>query len=105
MAEEALRPGTASAVPLRAEWRERTRQLLPAIAASAAEIERERRLPESLVARLKAAGFFGLLVPGTFGGAELDPPAFVEILEAIAAIDASTAWCLGQTNVCNSVAA
>lgn len=105
MAEEALRQGAATATPLRAEWRERTRQLLPAIAASAAEIERERRLPESLVARLKTAGFFGLLVPGTFGGAELDPPAFVEILEAIAAIDASTAWCLGQTNVCNSVAA
>lgn len=105
MAEEALRPEAASAASMRTEWRQRARQILPAIAAAAAEIERERRLPEPLVARLKTAGFFGLLVPGTFGGAELDPPAFVEILETIATIDASTAWCLGQTNVCNSVGA
>ncbi|MGH7069974.1 MAG: acyl-CoA dehydrogenase family protein [Acetobacteraceae bacterium] len=105
MAEEAWWPEAVPAAHPRTAWRERTRQILPVIAAAAAEIERERRLPERLVTELKAGGFFGLLVPRMFGGAELDPPAFVEILEAIATIDASTAWCLGQTNVCNSVAA
>ncbi len=47
----------------------------------------------------------GLMIPRPFGGAEIDPPTFIAILEAIAAVDASAAWCLGQTNVCSSVAA
>ncbi len=105
MPEEALRAGARPADVPRADWLERTRAILPSIAAAAAEIERQRKLPERLVTELKAAGFFGLLVPESLGGAELDPPNFVAILEAIAGIDASTAWCLSQTNVCNSVAA
>ncbi|MGH7121731.1 MAG: acyl-CoA dehydrogenase family protein [Acetobacteraceae bacterium] len=105
MPEDAARAAKPSAGPVRADWLERTRAILPAIAAAAAEIERGRRLPERLVARLKAEGFFGLLVPKPLGGAELDPPTYIAILGAIAAIDASSAWCLGQTNVCNTVAA
>lgn len=104
MPEEALRRGIAPIATPVADWRERTRAVLPLVGAAATEIERERRLPERLVRELKEGGFFGLLVPRSLGGAELDPPSFVTILETIAGIDASTAWCLGQTNVCNSVA-
>ena len=104
MSEEALKQAAEDTRAPHRDWRERTRAILPSVAAAAAEIERERRLPERLVAELKAAGFFGLLVPRGYGGAELDPPTFVTILETIAAVDASTAWCLGQTNVCNTVA-
>ena len=114
MPDEALKAGAArggaadagtAAGAGGADWLGRVRALAPRIAAAAAEIERERRLPERLVAELRAAGMFSLLIPRPFGGAELDPPTFVAILEAISAIDASTAWCLGQNNVCASVAA
>ncbi len=105
MSDEALKSRVAGAGSAHTDWPGRVRALAPRIAAAAAEIERERRLPERLVAELRAAGMFGLLIPRPFNGAELDPPTFVAILEAVAAIDASTAWCLGQTNVCASVAA
>ncbi len=114
MQDEALKAGAGAGAPgvdAKAvdtggvDWLGRVRALAPRIAAAAAEIERERRLPERLVAELRAAGMFSLLIPRPFSGAELDPPSFVAILEAIAAIDASTAWCLGQNNVCASVAA
>lgn len=84
---------------------ERARGLAPRIAASADEIERERRLPEALVAALHDAGLFRLLLPRSLGGAELDPPTFVQVIEAIARVDASTAWVLCQTNGCSMVAA
>ena len=95
---------TALASP-QIDWLGRVRGLAPMIAASAAEIEHERRLPRRLLDELTAAGLFSLLVPRTFQGGEVDLPTYVAILEAIAGIDASTAWCLGQNNVCGSVAA
>jgi alkylation response protein AidB-like acyl-CoA dehydrogenase len=105
MPDEALKAEAASAASPRIDWLERVRALAPRIAAAAPEIERERRLPEKLVAALRAAGLFSLMIPRPLGGAEIDPPTFIAILEAVAAIDASTAWCLGQNNVCASVAA
>ncbi len=110
MPDEALKKAAVSAGSPRSDgsgidWLGRVRALAPSIAAAAAEIEHERRLPKRLVAELQAAGMFGLLVPRPFNGAELDPPTFIAILEAVAAIDASTAWCLGQNNVCGSSAA
>src|SRR5574340_1225392 len=95
---------TALASP-RIDWLGRVRALAPGLAASAAEIERERRLPQRLLDELTAAGLFSLLVPRPFNGGEVDLPTYVAIIEAIAGIDASTAWCLGQNNVCGSVAA
>ena len=115
MPDEALKAGTAGVgapgidkggiANGAMDWLGRVRALAPRIAAAAAEIEHEQRLPERLIADLRAAGLFSLLIPRPFNGAEIDPPTFVAILEAIAAIDASTAWCLGQNNVCASVAA
>ncbi len=115
MPDEALKAGTAGAgapgigqgqiAKGAIDWLGRVRALAPRIAAAAAEIEHEQRLPERLVADFRAAGLFSLLIPRPFNGAEIDPPTFAAILEAIAAIDASTAWCLGQNNVCASVAA
>lgn len=97
--------GKDAAPAEREDWLEKVRAIAPAIATAASAIERERRLPRHLIDDLAAAGFFHLLVPRAFGGAEVAPPTFIAILEAIAAIDASTAWCLGQNNVCGTVAA
>ena len=67
------------------------RQIAPRITAAADEIERERRLPDTLVAALHDAGLFRMLLPRALGGAELDPPSFVQVTEALARADASAA--------------
>jgi alkylation response protein AidB-like acyl-CoA dehydrogenase len=84
---------------------DRARDLAPRIAAAAEEIERGRRLPDPLVAALHAAGLFRMLLPQRLGGAALDPPTFVQVTEAIARADASTAWVICQTNGCSMTAA
>jgi indole-3-acetate monooxygenase len=91
---------TLSASPL-----ERARELAPTIAATADQIERERRLPVPLVRALHEGGFFRLLLPRTLGGAELDPATFVQITETLAAADASAAWVVCQTTGCSMVSA
>jgi alkylation response protein AidB-like acyl-CoA dehydrogenase len=68
------------------ETLERARGLGPQIAASADEIERQRRLPGTLVSALHDAGLFRMLLPRSLGGAELDPPTFVQVTEAIARV-------------------
>ena len=83
----------------------RARELGLELAAAAEEIERRRELPEAIVEALIERGLFRLLLPRTFGGAELRPAAYVEVIEEIAKHDASTAWCLGQACGCTMTAA
>jgi alkylation response protein AidB-like acyl-CoA dehydrogenase len=70
---------------------------------------RDRRAPRAsqarIVDRLVDDGFFRLLLPRSLGGAELLPAQYVPIIEAIARIDASTAWCLNQNSGCSMTAA
>jgi alkylation response protein AidB-like acyl-CoA dehydrogenase len=84
---------------------EQARTLGPMIAAAADEIEASRDLPEPLFSALVEADLFRLLQPLELGGAELEPMDMVRFLEEIAMHDASTAWCLGQGNVCGTVTA
>src|ERR1700679_3031896 len=88
-----------------ADYLERVRELAPALKASAAEIDERRELPAAIVDRLVEGGFFRLLLPRSLGGAELLPVDYVPIIEAIARIDASTAWCLNQNSGCSMTAA
>jgi indole-3-acetate monooxygenase len=83
-----------------AGYLQRVRDLGPMIDAAADEIEERRDLPPALFATLRQRGLFRLVQPGEYGGAELDPPSLVQVIEAVARHDASTAWCLGQTNIC-----
>jgi indole-3-acetate monooxygenase len=66
--------------------------LTPSITVRAEEIERARRLPPDLVDELLAAGCFRMLVPRSHGGAELDLPVQMQVLEELARADASVAW-------------
>jgi alkylation response protein AidB-like acyl-CoA dehydrogenase len=75
------------------------------IAATADQIERERRLPPPLLTTLHEQGFFRLLLPRALGGSELDPAAFVQVTETLAGADASTAWVICQTTGCSMVSA
>jgi alkylation response protein AidB-like acyl-CoA dehydrogenase len=82
----------------------RARALAPLIEAAAARIEATRALPPEIVAGLHDARLFRLLLPRWLGGAELAPDRYLEVLEAVAQADASTAWCLNQTAVCSITA-
>src|ERR1051326_6646746 len=68
--------------------------LVPHIIASREEIERERRLPLSIVEGLKKAGVFRMTMPRDWGGAEIDPLSQLRIVETLSAADASVGWCV-----------
>src|SRR3954452_7015797 len=84
---------------------ERARALAPLIAGEAGEIERTRRLTQPVVSALIENGLYRALLPKNFGGSEVAPEIFMQMLEEIAKADASTAWCLGQCSVCAMTAA
>src|SRR5436309_5203588 len=62
--------------------------------ALAPETERERRLPEELLSRLRASGLMLGGAPHEVGGLELAPGALLGSAEEIAAGDASVGWCV-----------
>lgn len=68
------------------------RELAPAITARLPEIESGKRVPQDLLARLKAAGFFRMFVPASHGGEDLDLLGGMEVLEALGRVDGSTGW-------------
>jgi len=74
----------------------RARSLAPAVAAAADRIEAERRIVPDMVAALHESGLFHMLLPPSLGGGGADIMAFNEVIQTVAAADASTAWCLGQ---------
>ena len=75
-------------------------RIAPVIAAAADEAERARRLPPALLDALHGAALFRLLLPRRFGGAETPLPRYMAVVEAVAKVDGSAAWCLGQGNGC-----
>ncbi len=79
------------------------RALAPVLAAAAPRIESGRELPPDLVSALHEARMFRMLVPRSLGGEEISPVAFVQAIEELAKVDASTAWCIAQTSVCSTI--
>jgi len=88
-----------------ADYLQRVRDIGPAIDVAADEIEERRDLPPALFAALRERGLFRLVQPEEYGGAELDPPSLVQVIEQVARHDASVAWCVGQTNICATTTA
>ena len=72
--------------------RDRVRALAPVLRSRAEEIEENRRIPPDLVQTLAAAGCFRMYVPRDQGGDEQDLLEVLDVLEQLAAADASTAW-------------
>ena len=66
--------------------------LAPRIRECAAETERERRLPETLVQELADAGLYRMFLPRSLGGFELSPLAYFEVVEALARVDSAVGW-------------
>ena len=79
--------------------------LAPAIRERAGEMEAQRRIPPDMVEMLKAIGAFRLFVPRSHGGLELDMPAGLRIIEALARIDGSVGWTAMIGNVAHILTA
>jgi alkylation response protein AidB-like acyl-CoA dehydrogenase len=67
--------------------------LVPKIRSAGEEIEQARRIPTPIVAAMKDAGIFGMPMPSSWGGPELDPLTQFRVLETLALADASFGWC------------
>src|SRR5262249_13315368 len=67
-------------------------ELAPTIAAHAAEIEAERRIPSHLIAALRSIGVFRMFAPRSHGGLELDLPGGLAVITALAKIEGSVGW-------------
>ncbi len=78
------------------DWVARARALAPTIEAAADRIEQERKIPADVLAAMHGAGLFHILLPASLGGGAADLVTFNQVVEAVAAADASTAWCLAQ---------
>ncbi len=78
---------------------EAARALATRVAAEADRIAQEREIPPDIVDEIADKGLFRLLVPRSLGGAELNYPDFLHIVQVFAEADASTAWCVNQNNI------
>src|SRR6266498_6048843 len=72
------------------------RKLVPMIRSSADETEAARELPRPLFEAMADAGLFHLALPRALGGAEIDLPTYVQVIEEVGKADASTGWVLNQ---------
>ncbi|HEY7555100.1 MAG TPA: acyl-CoA dehydrogenase family protein [Candidatus Binatia bacterium] len=81
------------------------RKLAPVIRSCADQIEADRELPQTLFEALADAGLFQLALPRALGGAEIDLPTYVQVLEEIGKADASTAWIVNQCAIFATYAA
>jgi alkylation response protein AidB-like acyl-CoA dehydrogenase len=70
------------------------RALEPLIREHADEAECHRKLSQPVVTALAEAGLFRLYTPRTLGGFEVDPLTLCRVVEDVARIDGSTAWCV-----------
>ncbi|HWI20999.1 MAG TPA: acyl-CoA dehydrogenase family protein [Baekduia sp.] len=66
--------------------------LRPLIAASEAQMDEERRLPQPLVDALREAGIFHTLYPRELGGLELHVEDFMDLTFELSRIDGSVGW-------------
>jgi len=106
MRREPMPPSNSADVRAECEdYLARARTLAPRIAAAADTIERTRRIPDDLLDALHAAKLYRVFLPRRYGGGEVHPLVFMRTLQAIARLDASTAWNIGQNAVCAIVAA
>jgi alkylation response protein AidB-like acyl-CoA dehydrogenase len=73
----------------------RARELLPGFAERAEEAEAARCVPRTNIAELRDSGLFGIATPRRWGGSELPPETWIEVIAEIAAVCGSTGWVYG----------
>jgi alkylation response protein AidB-like acyl-CoA dehydrogenase len=69
------------------------RSLTPRLRAEAGDLDAARALPATIIDELRDHGVFRLLAPREFGGAEIEPITFLQVVEETAYADGSVGWC------------
>jgi 3-hydroxy-9,10-secoandrosta-1,3,5(10)-triene-9,17-dione monooxygenase len=92
-AAQAVAPPTAEQLVARA------RAMIPHVAACAATARQARRVSESVIAQMEQAGLFRVLQPARWGGYEMQPETFYDVLMALAEGDMSVGWVYGVLGV------
>ena len=74
--------------------------MIPTVAGRAAEARRERRMSKRTdQVDMEAAGFLHILQPARWGGYEMKPQVFYDVLLALAEGDMSAGWVYGVLGV------
>jgi indole-3-acetate monooxygenase len=71
-------------------------RLAPLVRQYRDSFDRERHLPDAVAGALADAGLLKLWLPKAFGGPELSPLDFMEVVEAASALDGSVGWIVGN---------
>jgi indole-3-acetate monooxygenase len=74
------------------------------LAGRSPDIEAAGRLPEDVVAAVRATGIFRMWLPRELGGAEARPAEVIATLSALATADSAAGWCAGIGMASNLVA-
>jgi len=82
----------AGDTPSSEELIRRARALIPVLQERAALGDERRSLPEETIADMRAAGLFRVLQPKRYGGYEMSPSVFYDIVIALAEGDMSAGW-------------
>lgn len=84
-----------TSLPSEDEIRARARALVPFLRDRAAEAQAARRLPVETIAAMQEAGLFRVLQPKRWGGYEMHPNVYYDVLMTLGEGDMSAAWCYG----------
>jgi alkylation response protein AidB-like acyl-CoA dehydrogenase len=69
-------------------------ELAAAVAPRTDEIERNRFMPQDIADHAARLGLHRLCIPAAYGGHEAHPMVLVDVVERLARVDGSTAWCV-----------
>lgn len=100
-----MRKGNSTSLGDAAGPVERIGQIAELIEASGGANEALGQLTPQVVDALHEQRLFRMLLPRAYGGEEVDLGTWFCAMEALARLDGSTAWCVGQINGCAATAA
>jgi len=80
-------------------------EIAPILRAESPRIEALGQLTPAVVDALHAHGLYRTLLPRSLNGYGAGLATFGRVMETLAAVDASTAWCVGQASGCSMAAA
>ena len=93
--------GQGGEIPGVDELLQRARDLQPALRQRASQAREGRRLPAQTIADFKTAGLFRMMQPARYGGFEMSPAHFYDVVFEIARACPSSGWVLSGVGVHN----